>query len=112
MRLFVVPFSKQINKALHKSRLELVHDAQPGLVREIIGLGYLLHSRITAVSHGDKVTDVRNVGEVICHMADSIHDALFLVLDANDGGLERRSFGALDMVRARSSKPTPDCPVT
>jgi hypothetical protein len=86
--LFLVLFWRK-KKAQEKSSLEHVHDAQPILVREIICLCNLFHPRITVVSHGDKFTDVRNVHEVISHMSHSIHDALFLVLQVNDGGLER-----------------------
>jgi len=89
---------KKIKNALRT--LQLVHDAQPGLVRQSICLSDPLHPRITAVSHGHKIADVSNVREVVGDVADSVHDALLLVVDANDGGLERRSFGALHHIGA------------
>ena len=51
--------------AMHDSSLELVHDAEPGLVREIVCLCNLFHPGIAAVSHDDKVADVCRMLEII-----------------------------------------------
>ena len=95
MRLFL---HKNINNALRS--LELVHDTQPGLVRQSIGLSYLLHPGITAVPHSHKIANVSVVTEVVSDVADSIDDALLLEIDANDGGLERRTFDVLHNIGA------------
>ena len=60
-------------------------------MRKSIGLSYLLHLGITAVSHSHKIANVSVVSEVVSDVADSIHDALVLEIDANDDGLERRT---------------------
>ena len=53
-------------------------------MRKSIGLSYLLHPGITAVSHSHKIANVSVVSEVVSDVADSIHDALVLEIDAND----------------------------
>ena len=81
MRLFL---HKNINNALRS--LELVHDTQPGLVRKSIGLSYLLHPGITAVSHSHKIANVNVVSEVVSDVADSIHDAEKTLPSSGTGG--------------------------
>ena len=63
----------------------------PRSVSAGIGLNNALHAGVGTIAHRAKIRDVGLVHEAVGVMLDSVHDAFGLVLNLQNGALERRT---------------------